>query len=79
LLLLGKRKDKKAKALGYVDGDITQHNELLAADFVGSPNPLLLLSQASSVVFDEELTQSVHTTSEVCYFLYNLRIYNFYV
>ncbi|KAI6217499.1 putative rRNA methyltransferase [Aphelenchoides fujianensis] len=58
-------KIKKAKALGYDDGDVTLFHELKASDFLASTEHLQLLAKASCIVLDEErFEKSPYTTDE---------------
>jgi AdoMet-dependent rRNA methyltransferase SPB1 len=65
-MLSTRKKEKKAKAEGYAENDITQFHELKASDFLHSSEALLQLSQASCITLDSVVyLESLHTTPEV--------------
>lgn len=65
-MLLTKRKEKKARALGYDDDILTLYHELKVTDFMESSDYLLKLSKASSIILDDEkISTSPHTTDEI--------------
>lgn len=65
-MLTSRRKEKKARALGYEDGDLALYHELNASEFVHDADYLMMLCKANRVVLDDEkLTNSPHTTDEV--------------
>uniref|UniRef100_A0A915CUV4 rRNA methyltransferase n=1 Tax=Ditylenchus dipsaci TaxID=166011 RepID=A0A915CUV4_9BILA len=65
-LLTTRKKEKKAKAEGYAENDISLYHVLKASEFVHSSEALLQLSQSSCITLDSELyDKSPHTTMEI--------------
>ncbi|KAI1729350.1 ftsJ-like methyltransferase domain-containing protein [Ditylenchus destructor] len=66
LMLTTRKKDKKPKAEGYEDGDISLFHEVKASDFLRSHEALLLLTTASCITLDsDKYKESPHTNPEI--------------
>lgn len=73
-MLTSRKKEKKKKAEGYEDGDITQFHDLKASEFISSSDPLLLLSQASCITLDENYDTHLLTTCELRECMHDIKV-----
>ncbi|XP_071945821.1 pre-rRNA 2'-O-ribose RNA methyltransferase FTSJ3-like [Antedon mediterranea] len=65
-ILMDPSKLKKAKALGYAEGDYTQHKQVLISDFLSTNEPIEMLNECNELVFDsDQLLNHRLTTEEI--------------
>ncbi|XP_033118880.1 pre-rRNA 2'-O-ribose RNA methyltransferase FTSJ3-like [Anneissia japonica] len=65
-ILMDPAKLKKAKAVGYADGDYTQHKAVMISDFLSTNEPIEMLNDCNELVFDsDQLLKHRLTTEEI--------------
>ncbi|GMR41701.1 hypothetical protein PMAYCL1PPCAC_11896, partial [Pristionchus mayeri] len=65
-LLITRKKEKKAKAEGYAEGEFTMHHTISATQFIEMPNYLEVLASANRIEIDQEMwDKSDKTTDEI--------------
>ncbi|GMS88566.1 hypothetical protein PENTCL1PPCAC_10741 [Pristionchus entomophagus] len=65
-LLITRKKEKKAKAEGYAEGEFSMHHTISATQFIEMPNFLEVLASSNRIEIDQELwDKSEKTTDEI--------------
>jgi len=74
-LISGKGKQKKVKALGYDDDNLSMFKELKASEFIASDDCIQLLAKANCMILDEERFETnKYTTDEFRAIIKDIRV-----
>ncbi|XP_072048018.1 pre-rRNA 2'-O-ribose RNA methyltransferase FTSJ3-like isoform X2 [Amphiura filiformis] len=68
-------KQKKAKAIGYAEGDYLQHTVVKATDYLASETPAEVLNDCSEIVIDDdEIAKNPLTTVELKHCIKDIKV-----